>query len=61
MKPLLLIIPLFITGIVVPSAYLGRDAGIDRVYVVCWIGGIIVGIILSCLFFTLIKYSKSKI
>jgi len=61
MKTLLLIIPRFITGIVVPSAYLGKDAEIDTAHVVCWIGGIIVGVILSCLVFSLINYSKSKI
>ena len=61
MKTLLLIIPLFITGIVVPTAYIGKAAGVDTGYVVCWIGGIIVGVILSSLAFSLIKYSKSKI
>lgn len=61
MKTLLLIIPLFITGIVVPAAYVGKDTGIDSAYVFCWIGGIIVGVILSGLVFSLIKYSKSKI
>ncbi len=61
MKTLLLFIPLLITGIVVPAAFLGRDAGVDTAYVVSWIGGIIVGVILSSLVFSLIKYSKSKI